>query len=134
MAMAFEPRSSRGGMRFEIDSKWTALDFSGLMSQCQFLYDAALLVDLEFEGQPLLNLLSIDGETTSSPFIIADRAQRTTDDLLREFVVRAQVEAILSAVPYHNLEVRKIVYGSPGIVDLAGIGKVMAIGCSSTPA
>jgi hypothetical protein len=112
-------------MRFEIDSKWTALDFSGLMSQCQFLYDAALLVDMEFEGQPLLNLLSLDDSTDPSPFIVVDRAQRTPNDLLREFVVRLQVESILTAVPHHHLEVRKIVYGSPGIVDLAGIGKVI---------
>ena len=114
-------------LRLNIDERWSALDFGELMGQLQFLADAALFSQAKIDGQtsiffPLRRLRRVP-VYYYDPFIDVEeemkfeayRQRAAIQDLFRSHSPRVS----------NQLEIKRTQYGSPGFVDLAGIGKVV---------
>jgi hypothetical protein len=113
-------------LRVSIDERWTASEFAELMSQLQFVADAALFSEVKLDGQ----------SSTYFPFRRIRRRMAYYDpfldveDELRQdaYFRRVETQEILKAYSpriSNELKIKRIEYGSPGFADLTGIGKVV---------
>lgn len=113
-------------VRINIAKRWSATEFAELMSQMQFLADAALFADVKFDGQsPLYFPFRRLRRRTAyfDPYLdVEDELKEEAN--LRRLAVQSVLRDYVPPIP-NDLQVRKINYGSPGFADLAGVGKVM---------
>jgi len=112
-------------LRIEIAGQWTASEFSELMSQLEFLYNVAQFSELEFDRRFTWTYLfrRLRGQSLY-PF---DPYLSAQFDLYEESqLVRFDIQRIVRGLPgreLHELTVIRILYASPGFVDLTGLGK-----------
>jgi hypothetical protein len=114
-------------LRLNIGERWSALEFGELMGQLQFIADAALFAQARIDGQtsiffPLRRLRRVPGYYYD-PFIDVEEEMR-----FEAYQRRVAIQDLFrshSPQVSNQLEIKRTQYGSPGFVDLAGIGKVV---------
>jgi len=113
-------------LRIRIARKWTADEFAELFSQVQFLADVALFSQLKIDGQTPIRFLWRRRSPRRQYFdSFVDAEEELKDDY---YLRRADVREVLREYTpniRNDLEIRRLQFASPGLADLAGVGKVV---------
>jgi len=113
-------------IEIEIDGQWSAAEFAELFSQAEFLYKVASFGQVRIDGQtPVfldpLRRYRIRRDLYDPYFPLGNELEEEA------YASRRAVEILIDqyAPPIHPILVEKIRFGSPGFVDLAGVGRVV---------
>ena len=116
-------------IKIRIDGDWSATEFAEFFTQMAFLYKAAAFGGIRIDGQTAVPLMSSRRyfrrrrESFYNPF---DPLEWDLQDEADEG--RKNIERMLDAYAHMSdvpLTVVRIKYGSPGFVDLAGLGRAL---------
>jgi HAMP domain-containing protein len=121
-------------LRIGIDGRWEATEFAKSLTALDRLYSLRFALDLELDDLRELRDLSMD-----APFPLFPHSWKSTRRwakllppafLLKDrvpLIVGGEVTPVVYELfePQERLVVQRIIYGSPGIKDLAGIGEIV---------
>ena len=120
-------------LRVSIEGEWEAAEFATSLNALDRLY--ALRFGLVLEAENVRELRDLYEEAPFPPFPGSSRSLRRWARLAPASFFRAQEaplnrRTLISVAsdmlePQERLVVRRIIYGSPGITDLAGIGEIV---------
>jgi len=113
-------------VRIRIAGHWTALEFAQLLSDVQFLAEVAAFSDVKLDGQTSMELFTRRQQRRSGYYeFFGDVRDELRDQL---YMRRADVQDFVRRYAIKNIELlqlRRVQFASPGLADLAGIGKIV---------
>lgn len=115
-------------LRVRIDGHWEASEFAMSLSALDHLYTLRFGLALEVEELRELRDFYLDGPFSPLPRSMRDvrRWAKLAPSLVRSAggpVGRRPVHSLLE--PDERLVVRRVIYGSPGLKDLLGVGEIV---------
>jgi hypothetical protein len=114
-------------IKIEIDEQWSAAEFAELFSQVAYLYKIAAFGEVRIDGQTSiffdpLRRLGRRREFYDAYYPIEFELEDEAYDSRRR--VEHLIEGYFAG-PMDQMKVDQIHYGSPGFVDLVGLGRVV---------
>jgi HAMP domain-containing protein len=121
-------------LRIGIDGRWEATEFAKSLTALDRLYSLRFALGLELEE--LRELREVYMDAPFPPFLHSLKFTRRWAKLAPVAFLRAERVPLISGgevtpvvyelfEPQERLVVQRIIYGSPGIKDLAGIGEIV---------
>lgn len=121
-------------LRIGIDGRWEASDFARSFTALDRLYTLRFAIDLELEE--LHEIRDFYRDAPFPPFPYSPRYFRRWGKLIPPSLFHAERAPVLSGIetgsltsdlfePQERLVVQRVLYGSPGIKDLVGIGEIV---------
>jgi hypothetical protein len=113
-------------LRVEIAGAWSAQDFTRFFAELQFLYEVAQFSQIDLDGQRSRPLFWLRRGRVALDYLYRDPEYGLIAE--SQLIRRALSDEIigLTGEEPEVLAVKQIRYASPGLSDLAGIGKAMA--------
>jgi hypothetical protein len=112
-------------IRINFAEQWSAADFSELLSQLQFLADAALFSEATIDLRSSLYFPLRQYRRRRLFYDLFSGDQNLQEDA---YLRRLEVQDVLRRYASghgNELQVKRLQYSSPGLADLAGLGKVV---------
>jgi hypothetical protein len=110
-------------LRIKIEDRWEASEFASSLNALDRLYCLRLGLELELE-----ELSELEELYFRAPYPMRRSVRYLRQIGNRESLVsrgRVSLFALEQLEPKERLEVRRVIYGSPGIKDLAGIAEII---------
>jgi hypothetical protein len=112
-------------LRIEIDGYWTSGDFAKLFSEMELLNEFAHFGETKIDGQTALPLRYFRGtQPRLSPIWTLDyELEAETESNITEALVKGYIRDFIGYPS--DLQVKEVLFASPGFVDLLGAGKIV---------